>query len=52
MSNVINLEEKRKKKNGTGTVTIPIIERIYMENGEVKADVMGEREVPKDMIKK
>lgn len=50
MSNVINLEEKRKEKNGT--VTIPIIERIYVENGEAKADVVGEREVPKDMIDK
>ncbi|WP_198946845.1 hypothetical protein [Bacillus thuringiensis] len=40
-------EEKCKEKNGT--VTIPIIERIYVENGEVEADVVGEQEVPKDI---
>ncbi|WP_369901462.1 hypothetical protein [Bacillus manliponensis] len=50
MGNIIDLEEKRKEKNDT--FTIPIIERIYVENGEVKADVVGEREMPKDMIDK
>ncbi|CAM4226274.1 hypothetical protein [Bacillus manliponensis] len=50
MSNIINLEEKRKEKNGT--VTIPIIERIYVEQGEIRADVVGEQEVPKTMIDK
>lgn len=48
MNNIINLEETRKQKNET--VTIPVIERIYVENGEVKADVVGEREVLKKMI--
>lgn len=48
MSNVINLENKRKEKHGT--VTIPIIERIYVEHGKIRAEAVGEREVPKNMI--
>ncbi|HDR6289202.1 TPA: hypothetical protein QCU33_005327 [Bacillus cereus] len=47
--NIINLEAFRKHKEEK-TVTIPIIERIYKENGEVKIVVSGEQEVSKSWL--
>ncbi|EJR29988.1 hypothetical protein ACQKFU_31595 [Bacillus mycoides] len=43
---IINLDDFRKQKEKQ-VVTIPIIERIYKEDGEVKIEVSGERKVSK-----
>jgi hypothetical protein len=43
---IINLDTFRKQKEKQ-MVTIPIIERIYKEDGEVKIEVSGEQEVSK-----
>lgn len=43
---IINLDDFRKQKEKQ-VVTIPIIERIYKEDGEVKIEVSGERNVSK-----
>ena len=46
--NIISLEKIRKQKQKENQmVTIPIIERIYKEDGEIKIEVSGEREVSK-----
>ncbi|WP_165365648.1 MULTISPECIES: hypothetical protein [Bacillus cereus group] len=43
---IINLENFRKQKQlEKKMVTIPIIERIYKEDGEIKIEVSGETEV-------
>lgn len=43
---IINLENFRKQKQSEKQmVTIPIIERIYKEDGEIKIEVSGETEV-------
>lgn len=33
-------------------ITIPIIKRIYEENGEIKFEVAGEKDVPLEMLEK
>lgn len=43
---IINLDTFRKQKEKQ-MVTVPIIERIYKEDGEVKIEVSGEQEVSK-----
>ncbi|AJG79629.1 MULTISPECIES: hypothetical protein [Bacillus cereus group] len=44
--NIISLENFRKQKQlENQMVTIPIIERIYKEDGEIKIEVAGEAEV-------
>ncbi|WP_305927880.1 hypothetical protein [Bacillus mycoides] len=43
---IINLDDFRKQKEKQ-VVTIPIIERIYKEDGEVKIEVSGERKISK-----
>ncbi|WP_180229420.1 hypothetical protein [Bacillus wiedmannii] len=43
---IINLENFRKQRQlEKQMVTIPIIERIYKEDGEIKIEVSGETEV-------
>ncbi|MFB5561928.1 hypothetical protein [Bacillus cereus] len=43
---IINLENFRKQRQlENQMVTIPIIERIYKEDGEIKIEVSGETEV-------
>ncbi|MEK7019561.1 hypothetical protein [Bacillus sp. FSL R9-9410] len=46
---IINLDTFRKQKEKQ-MVTIPIIERIYKENGEVKIEVSGEQKVSKSWL--
>ena len=41
----LTIRKQRQKENQM--VTIPIIERIYKEDGEIKIEVLGEREVSK-----
>ncbi|MEK4894078.1 hypothetical protein MHH74_28980 [Bacillus sp. FSL M7-0996] len=43
---IINLDTFRTQKVKQ-MVTVPIIERIYKEDGEVKIEVSGEQEVSK-----
>lgn len=44
--NIISLENFRKQKQlENQMVTIPIIEKIYKEDGEIKIEVAGEAEV-------
>ncbi|WP_242307454.1 hypothetical protein [Bacillus cereus group sp. BfR-BA-01331] len=43
---ILNLENFRKQRQlEKQMVTIPIIERIYKEDGEIKIEVSGETEV-------
>ncbi|HDR6271876.1 hypothetical protein ACQGSH_23210 [Bacillus wiedmannii] len=43
---IINLDNFRKQRQlEKQMVTIPIIERIYKEDGEIKIEVSGETEV-------
>nr|MCX3324483.1 hypothetical protein [Bacillus paranthracis] len=43
---IINLDNFRKQRQlEKQMVTIPIIERIYQEDGEIKIEVSGETEV-------
>ncbi|MFE6707667.1 hypothetical protein ACFVEL_22395 [Bacillus thuringiensis] len=43
---IISLENFRKQRQlENQMVTIPIIERIYKEDGEIKIEVSGETEV-------
>ncbi|MFP3414290.1 hypothetical protein SB773_22295 [Bacillus sp. SIMBA_074] len=52
--NVIQFEQARKRKINELQMTtkIPIVERIYEVNGEVKFDVSGEKELPKAFLEK
>ncbi|MDM5154948.1 hypothetical protein QUF88_14310 [Bacillus sp. DX1.1] len=51
--NVIDLEAARKRKQKkTHMITIPIIKRIYQENGEIEFEVLGEKDVPLEMLEK
>ncbi|MCU5431180.1 hypothetical protein OCA13_27440 [Bacillus cereus] len=44
--NIISLENFQKQRQlENQMVTIPIIERIYKEDGEIKIEVSGETEV-------
>ncbi|CAM4361797.1 hypothetical protein [Bacillus manliponensis] len=52
MNNVIDLENVRMKKHQNKLITVPVVERIYVENGTIKAEITGEREIPKTMIDK
>ncbi|WP_180232054.1 MULTISPECIES: hypothetical protein [Bacillus cereus group] len=48
---IINLENFRKQRQlEQQLVTIPIIKRIYKEDGEIKIEVSGETEVSKDWL--
>lgn len=50
---VINLEAARKRKqHKKQMITIPIIKRIYEEDGEIKFEVLGEKDVPLEMLEK
>ncbi|MFA2810711.1 hypothetical protein [Bacillus mycoides] len=43
---IINLDNFRKQRQlEKQMVTIPIIERIYKEDGEIKIEISGETEV-------
>ncbi|AHX21622.1 TPA: hypothetical protein ACR3Z0_005504 [Bacillus thuringiensis] len=46
---IIDLETERKKK-GKLMVTIPIIELIYGEKGEIEFKVVGKKVVPQSML--
>ncbi|KEK23527.1 hypothetical protein [Bacillus gaemokensis] len=51
--NVINLDAARKRKQQKKhMITIPIIKRIYEEDGEIKFEVLGEKDVPLEMLEK
>ncbi|MBO1627592.1 hypothetical protein COE15_17725 [Bacillus cereus] len=51
--NVINLDAARKRKqHKKRMITIPIIKRIYEEDGEIKFEVLGEKDVPLEMLEK
>ncbi|MCR6850516.1 hypothetical protein [Bacillus sp. IBL03825] len=44
--NIIDLELVRKCKiNKDKMITIPIIERVYENNGEIQFEIIGEKEV-------
>ncbi|WP_176545995.1 hypothetical protein [Bacillus thuringiensis] len=48
---IINLENFRKQRQlEQQLVTIPIIKRIYKEDGEIKIEVSGETEVSEDWL--
>ncbi|WP_439876897.1 hypothetical protein ACSLGG_31030 (plasmid) [Bacillus mycoides] len=51
---VINFEQakNRKIREQKMTTKIPIVERIYKINGEVKFDISGEKEVHKTLLEK
>ncbi|WP_193653791.1 hypothetical protein [Bacillus mycoides] len=46
--NIIHIEIKNsyKSKTKNGMETIPIIKRVYYENGEIEFEILGEQEVP------
>ncbi|WP_342047496.1 hypothetical protein [Bacillus sp. OTU530] len=45
--NVIDLNaERQRRQKEKQMITIPIIKRIYEEDGEIKFEISGEREVP------
>ncbi|MBE5107292.1 hypothetical protein IGI01_19010 [Bacillus thuringiensis] len=46
---VIDLEAVRKKKEKL-MVTIPIIELMYGENGEIEFKIVGKKVVPQSML--
>ncbi len=46
---IIDLEVVRKKKEKS-MVTIPIIELIYGENGEIEFKIVGKKVVPQSML--
>lgn len=49
--NVISLDAARKRKQHKKLmITIPIITRIYEEDGEIKFEVAGEKDVPLEML--
>ncbi|WP_193222092.1 hypothetical protein [Bacillus sp. B3-WWTP-C-10-D-3] len=51
--NVISLDAARKRKlHKKLMITIPIITRIYEEDGEIKFEVAGEKDVPLEMLEK
>ncbi|WP_206667347.1 hypothetical protein, partial [Bacillus cereus] len=51
--NVISLDAARKRKQHKKLmITIPIITRIYEEDGEIKFEVAGEKDVPLEMLEK
>jgi hypothetical protein len=48
LMNIIHIEIKNsyKSKTKNGMETIPIIKRVYYENGEIEFEILGEQEVP------
>ena len=51
--NVISLDAARKRKQHKKLmITIPIISRIYEEDGEIKFEVAGEKDVPLETLEK
>lgn len=52
--NVIDFEQAQKRKTQEQQLTtkLPIVERIYMVNGEIKFDISGLKEVPKSLLVK
>ncbi|WP_028401939.1 hypothetical protein [Ectobacillus panaciterrae] len=45
--NVIDLNaERQRRQKEKQMITIPIIERIYEEDGEIKFVISGEQDVP------
>ncbi|OOR15644.1 hypothetical protein [Bacillus cereus] len=45
--NIIDFEAAKKRKqnqNEQQTITIPVVERIFVENGEVKYETLGEKQ--------
>ena len=45
--NVIDLNaERQRRQKENQMITIPIIKRVYEEDGEIKFEISGEREVP------
>ena len=51
--NVIDLNtERQRRQKEKQMITIPIIEIIYEEDGEIKFEISGEREVPLAWLEK
>ncbi|MDM5235377.1 hypothetical protein QUF83_03950 [Bacillus cereus] len=52
--NIIHIETKNhyKSEKENEMVTIPIIKRIYYENGEIKFEISGEKNVPTRLLDK
>ncbi|PGL78052.1 hypothetical protein CN931_23860 [Bacillus sp. AFS054943] len=53
--NIIDFEAAKKRKqnqNEQQTITIPVVERIFVENGEVKYETSGEKTVPGGLFEK
>lgn len=50
--NIIHFEQARKRKMEEQKMTtkLPIVERIYEVDGEIKFDVSGEKEASKTML--
>ncbi len=45
--NVIDLNaERQRRQKEKQMIIIPIIKRVYEEDGEIKFEISGEREVP------
>ncbi|WP_231130362.1 hypothetical protein [Bacillus thuringiensis] len=49
MMKIIDLEAVRKKKEKV-MVTIPIIELIYGDDGEIEFKIVGKKVVPQSML--
>ncbi|PGZ57887.1 hypothetical protein COE58_24410 [Bacillus cereus] len=51
--NTIDFEQAKKRRiQEQLTAKLPIIERIYKEGEVLKFEVSGEKEIPKDLLKK
>ncbi|WP_336993047.1 hypothetical protein [Bacillus toyonensis] len=52
--NIIYIETKNqyKSEKENEMVTIPIINRVYYENGEIKFEISGEQKVPMTWLDK
>lgn len=48
LMNIIHIETKNQYKSEkvNEMETIPIIKRVYYENGEIKFEISGEKKVP------
>ncbi len=54
LMNIIYIETKNqyKSEKENEMVTIPIINRVYYENGEIKFEISGEQKVPMTWLDK
>ncbi|WP_186320990.1 hypothetical protein [Bacillus mycoides] len=50
--NIIHIETKNHYKSENEMETIPIIKRIYYENGEIKFEISEEKYIPDTWLDK